>query len=69
MSTHSSSPEAMNSESSVDGVRVLELVGQDSGIAAAFAGWQLAGIGAKVSELVSDANRDTQRYVTRCVGS
>jgi len=43
-----------------EGVRVVEFVGAESGIAAAFAGWQLAAMGADVARLVVDFDDSRQ---------
>ena len=52
MSARSANPAKAKTEHPFDGVRVLEFASENSGIAAAFAGWQLAGMGAQVTKLI-----------------
>ncbi len=53
--TESAGPKEDQSETPFIGVRVLEYAGVGSGIAAAFAGWQLSGMGAQVTRLTMGA--------------
>lgn len=55
MSTRNAGP--TQGERPHDGTRVLEFVGKQSGIAAAFAGWQLASMGAQVTRLTCGADK------------
>ena len=48
-------------EPAFEGVRVVEYTGTGSGVAAAYAGWQLAGMGAKVTRLTAEPDRESKR--------
>lgn len=58
MPTQNSDPKTTKPDHRHNSVRVVEFAGKDSGIAAAFAGWQLAAMGAEVTRLSGDAVPD-----------
>jgi crotonobetainyl-CoA:carnitine CoA-transferase CaiB-like acyl-CoA transferase len=48
-------------EPAFEGVRVVEYAGTGSGVAAAYAGWQLAGMGARVMRLTAELDDEGKR--------
>ena len=45
-------------EPTFEGVRVVEYAGTGSGVAAAYAGWQLAEMGARVTRLTAEPDNE-----------